>query len=778
MKRPFCKPIAIAVATLFATAAQAQVATSKPAKPTDIGTIAITGEGDRLGTGQMIEEESPKARSTVTKAAIDKQRPTSNPYQNIELLPGVNASSFDATGLFGGSLRIRGFNSDQIGFTIDGAPVNDSGNFAVYPQEYTDKENLCEAFVTQGSTDNEAPHVGASGGNVGIVTCDPLERRQLRIQQTLGQLSLTKTFVRIDTGTLDIGAGMRTFLSVSKAKVDKFKGKGEADREHLDLKSILDVGGGSRLAFTVLWNDAVNNNIRTGTKAQFAANPNFDFSETFIPNPQGGPGRQTAPSQDTYYGLSLNPFRNALITGRANLNVAQNIRLDIEPYFWYGYGTGGNQQFTLNEGGTFRGGVEDVNRDGDTLDSVIVYRSSVTRTYRPGATVRVNWSGGGHRLAGGVWFERARHFQTGPATRIDANARPDDLWLEGSLIRRGDGSTFNLRDQLTISTASSPFLQDTIGLLNDRLTVQLGIKRPYIERDYNNYANEGTGQGIDYGIKQSFSKTLGSAGVRYQLSDEQQVFANVAQNFKAPGNFSYQGAVVGGVNTIGAIAAALKPETSVNVDVGVRHQGKAFTFSGSAYAIDFKDRLSRQFDPVEGVSRDTNVGDVRIRGVELEAGTRPVDGWSAYASASYTRSRIEQDLRVSATNLQPTAGKELADTPRWLAGAALQYAKGPLYATLSAKYTGKRFSTLVNDDQVAGYTLLSFNAGYRFPDLGMLRQPTVRLSVTNLTDRGYLALNAGSGSLFTTNATGTGAQAPQFYQGAPRFSSLTVSAQF
>ena len=121
----------------------------------EVGKITVTGEGDKLGTGLIIDEDTPKAKSTVTKAQLEKTRSSSNPFQALALLPGVNSTSQDATGLFGGSLRVRGFNSDQMGFTIDGAPVNDSGSFSVFPQEYSDQENLCEIFVTQGATDTE-----------------------------------------------------------------------------------------------------------------------------------------------------------------------------------------------------------------------------------------------------------------------------------------------------------------------------------------------------------------------------------------------------------------------------------------------------------------------------------------------------------------------------------------------------------------------------------------------------------------------------------------------
>lgn len=765
--------VAMLIAGLFAVPALAQQAAEK----TDVGTISITGEGDKLGTGQMIQEETPKARSTVTRAALEKMRPTANPYQALNLLPGVNMNSQDATGVFGGSLRVRGFNSDQMGFTIDGAPVNDSGSFSVFPQEYTDVENTCEIFITQGSADNDAPHVGATGGNVGIVTCDPLAMRAVKATQTVGGLDLSRTFIRLDTGKLDFAQGWSSFVSYSNTQVDKFKGKGRADRDHVDFKTVMELSGGSRLSLTALYNQAVTNNIRTGTKAQFDANPNFDFAETFVGNPAPGPGRQAPATQDTFYRLSLNPFRNAVVTAKANLNLTPTVRLDIEPYYWYGYGTGGNEQFTLNEGGTFHGGVADANGDGDRLDSVIIYRGSVTDTNRPGATVKLNWALENHRVTAGYWYERARHRQTGPGTPVDAGGNPADLWLQGNYVLRSDGTPFELRDWLTISRAGSAFIQDTIGLLNDRMVVQVGVKQPFIDRHFQNYANEGTGQGQDYSAQKRFDEVLPSLGVKYQLTEANQVFANIAKNFKAPGNFVYSGAIVNGINRVDAINAQLKAETSVNLDVGYRRFGQAFTFSGAVFAVDFKNRLARQFLPDQGVTLDTNVGDSTIRGFELELGTVPVHGVSGYLSTSYTRSKLKDDLVVTATNIQPTSGKDFVDTPTWLAGAALQYAQGPFFANVQVKYTGKRFSTLVNDEWVGGYTLTDINAGYNLGGLGF-RNVSLRANVSNVFDKRYLILNAGSGSLFTTNATGPGAVAPAYYLGAPRFSSVSLSIEF
>src|SRR5258708_3378591 len=228
--------LSVAIASLFAaTPSLAQEKKDEDAQK--LGTISITGEGDKLGTGQMIQEEAPKARSTTTRAALDKMRSTANPYQGLALLPGVNTFSFDATGLFGGGMRVRGFNSDQMGFTVDGAPVNDSGSFSVFPQEYTDAENMCELFVTQGTPDSDAPHVGASGGNIGIVTCDPNSIGGARLQETVGQLHLHKTFGGGGSGKLDFSNGWGAFVSYSHPEDAKWKGTGEANPRHVGFRN-------------------------------------------------------------------------------------------------------------------------------------------------------------------------------------------------------------------------------------------------------------------------------------------------------------------------------------------------------------------------------------------------------------------------------------------------------------------------------------------------------------------------------------------------------------
>jgi len=770
---------------------------------TDIGRINVEALPAGASTGLIIQEETPKARSSVNKAQLDSISPTSNPYQAIEMLPGVNTFSYDSTGMFGGGLRVRGFNSDEMGFTINGAPVNDSGSFAIYPMEYTDTDNLCEVFLTQGSTDTEAPHVGASGGNVGMVTCAPSDTFGFKASQTIGQLNLTKTFVRVDTGKFANDMA-KAYISYSKAKVDKFKGPGKADRDHIDLGAEFRPSDSVFLATSFLYNKAINNNYRTLSKAEIAASgKQLDYSAvppTHLTPANGSEQKElTANFPDSYYDYNVNPFKNYLWTAKAEYKLDKTTTISAEPYYWWGYGTGGSQLKQLSEGaaGLFalRGGVRDINGDGDSKDTVLVYSSSVTETNKPGITLKANTKLDNHNILAGYWFERTNHKQTGPAVRFDNAGVTSDAWFENSanFLLFEDGTPYQYRNQVTVTTGKSLFVQDSINLMDDALNVQLGLRNISMDRTFDNYANPNstskpdTTQGADYTVNKTYSALLPSIGVRYNLNAQSQVFVNLAANMKAPGNFSYGNLLTGGSYVNGVLIGAklrdpsVDKETSTNLDLGYRFANDDWIFSGSVFYIDFQNRIAKSYDPVLALSIDNNVGAVQTKGLELESGYKLNNNWSMYGSLSYTSAKMADDLRQSATAFDPTSGKQLPDTPEWMSGLRLNYTSGTWYGNVDAKYTGASFSTLVNDESINARTIVNATVGYRFESAGFFKKPSIQFNVTNLFDADYVQINSGSGSSFTTRAvTNSAGQGfpPAYYIGAPRFASVTFRSEF
>lgn len=799
-----------AVSTAFAqaTPAPAAAATEEAAPRAKddavrLGTITIVGQGDKLGAGQILNEDTVKGRSTVTKDATEKDRATGNSYQALSILPGVNTFNHDGTGLFGGGLNVRGFDATQLGFTINGVPVNDSGSYSVFPQEYVDMENICTQQISQGNPDVESPHVGATGGSVNIVSCDPEEKRRLRVAQTIGQLSLSRTFVRIDSGRFANNM-MKTFVSASHTQADKWKGSGGAKRDHFDAAFSLDLSPDNRILGSIMYNKAVNNNIQTFSLAQMATlagqgiNPYYaDYSPTFTPGhltPVRGTAQvETGPrSPQQFYKLALNPFENAIMSLSGSFRIAENTYLKVQPYMWYGYGTGGVQQRAQSETGFLNtttgrmGAAVDLNGDGDTLDTVIVANSSVTKTNRPGVTAEINHTFGNHQLKLGFWYERAQHKQTGPMVAVDANGNPADQWLRDGRILRPDGSEFNSRNWLTISPAYQAYFSDQFSFMNDRGLLQFGARALNITRKFTNFANEG-GSTVNfnsqYSVEKKFSDVLPQIGVRFNLDREQQVFANIGKNFRAPPNFAY--APTNGnvtiTNGVAVLTGDIKPETSITTDLGYRYQSKAITFSATAFNVDFTDRQANAFDPNSLKTIYTNAGKARTRGVEMELGTVPVNGWSAYGSLTLQKSKVLNDLRNSALITLPTSGKQFALTPTMLAGLSLQYSNGPLYARVKAKKTGRQYATLMNDEEVPSYMTADFDAGYKFGDFAFVKNSLVRLNISNIGNTKYRNPSSGTvlnGQPVVTSGGTQAAGSVFYYLGAPRFTSITLSADF
>jgi len=780
-------PIGLACQLLLLGMATASAQTTTDAPAPDANATKVTITGQKAGMGLMVQEDAPKARSTITKEEIQKQRGTDNAYQSLALLPSVNSYNYDATGLFGGGLTMRGFNSDQIGATINGVPINDSGNYAVYPEEFVDQENVCSEFVTQGSTDVDSPHVGATGGNIGIVTCDPEDAQRFRLTQTLGGLSLSKTYLRYDTGRM-LDDRAKFFISASHAEADKWKGEGGAKRDHVDFGFRFDIDRFNYISGAILFNRMINNNIYDPSLAELNKNGYYyDYPSSFVGHLPGVNGTaQTETSQSpAYYKLSVNPFENVIASATGKFRINDSTDLKIMPYFWYGYGTGGSQEKLLSESGFLNPATGklvgvDLNGDGDTKDKVLVAGSSVTQTDRPGVTASITETIDNNVILGGVWFEQAHHKQTSPIELINADGTMPDIWLKGDYIDRPDGSPYQARDWLTISTAWQFFLQDTITLMDDKLRINVGVRDPSIRRDFTNIPNEGSNSATGYEIVRTYNDVLPQIGLRYDLNNENQLFSSLSKNMKAPPNFAFSSATgdnVTIVNGLPVLSAQVQPETSWNLDIGYRYQSKAMIAQATLFAVDFKNRMANAYDPESGVSSYTNAGSVKTHGLELEVGNAPINGWSVYGSFGYTESVIQNDIQVTSTQSLPTAGKEFPLTPKYKFGLSAQYETAKWYTRFKAQHTSSQWATLVDDQEAPGYNLCDFDAGYLFQSSGVFKNPTLRLNVSNLFNTQYR--NPSSNSV--TNSTTINGVAPSgvyYYLGAPRLVSASLQVDF
>ena len=109
----------------------------------------------------------------------------------IQQLPGVNVQGADGFGMYEWSNRItmRGFQTQQIGQTMDGIPLGDMsyGNFnGLGIGRAIDPSNLTATQVTQGTGGLNTASANNLGGVVQYASADPNGQRQLLLQQMAG----------------------------------------------------------------------------------------------------------------------------------------------------------------------------------------------------------------------------------------------------------------------------------------------------------------------------------------------------------------------------------------------------------------------------------------------------------------------------------------------------------------------------------------------------------------------------------------------------------------
>jgi len=694
----------------------------------DVGTIGVQGKAT-AGGGYMVQEESIKGRSTVTKEALDKQTATGNAIDKLKYTPGLNISSEDNTGLSGFRFTMRGLNSDQVGMSVDGMPINDSGNYALYSNLLGDPENIDQIFVTQGSSEADGPHIGSSGGNIGIVTIRPTKETGAFVKQVMGSNATRKTFARLNTGEVN---GLSNWLSASHTEGQMWRGSGAVRADKVEWNSFFDAGDGNTANLILKYHEQDNNSYSQLTKAQFQQN-----GRKYDPYP-ATPTVGANGKYNSYYALAQNPFQTFTAVLNTQLKLADNLALSVIPYYYWGNGSGvGSSSYALNSGSN-QGGVFDLgnlptgaqyNADG-TPNSGVYYRPSRTQTWRPGITTKLNWDLGDHSVQFGYWYERARQSQTQPFIPLKSSGKPVDTWPDSNdAVVDANGNTIQGRDRFTITPAQKVWAQDT-WYIDPDWTLVAGLAYMNVKRDGTNH-----GSLTEQAEKrnQTYNKLLPNVGLKYQLDERDQLFYSLSRNMRIPQNYVLYDKGLDSINS--------KPETSWNHELGWRFTGDDMTVAATLFYMQFKDRQVSSKD-INGDFADINAGAVNNSGLELEWSGLLPNHFNYYTSYTYTKAEQQDDLTVYNAGkaiVLPTSGKQFANVPKNMLAANIGYDDGRFYGTFGGKYTSKLYGDLTNDEAISGRTVFNAGAGIYLPvDKKVVKDATLRLNVDNLFDKKYL----------------------------------------
>ncbi|MBA4758794.1 TonB-dependent receptor [Sphingosinicella sp.] len=788
--------------------------------------IIVTGSVSR-DVGGVIIPDTPKAKGVLTQDLIERQNPGQTILDTINTLPGVNFQNNDAYGSSGGTLNIRGFNSQRVSLTLDGVPLNDSGGYDIYSNQMIDPELIEQVNVNLGTTDMDSPTASATGGTVNVRTRAPNEDFGIHVSGSAGEFEFFRVFAAVDTGAFT-SFGTRAFIAASRATNDNpFNNYGKVDKKQINGRIYQPLGSeGDFVSIAGHYNENRNNffgslplrwdegrTVGSGSGNRFPRNNDereYDINYPCQVSTVARPGvADLTNGCGTEFDRRYNPSNTGNIRGSSRFTLSEGLVLTVDPSFQYVKANGGgtsNGRERLNNGlAGYMGGRPyfgmDMNGDGDLLDEVTVLTPSQTRTNRIGVISSLRYDiNEFHTVRFAYTYDRARHRQTGQVGYLQANGEPVDVFPINDPIVDVNGTALQKRDRKSYAILNQ-FSAEYRGEFFDALTVNLGLRAPFFKRELNQYCFTTSANGfVDCFGKDSpvndayaaanptvsppqsrtykYDKLLPNLGAIYDFTPNISAFASYAKGLSVPStdqlyNSLFFGADVEGIKPV--------PETTDSFDLGLRYRSGTIQAQIAGWLTKYKDRVAEAYDPELDRSVFRNLGKVDKRGIDASVAWQAMPELQLYVFGSLNDSEIKSDLQTGPATFVATKGNRESGSASYSYGGTVRGTLGPVDVGVTAKRTGPRYLFDTNLPLVLGgvevfpakapaYTLVNLDARLNLEFLGLNDKTFFQLNVYNLFDEFYVG-GFGGGLQQSSSA-------PFVQIGAPRTISGTVTVAF
>jgi len=777
--------------------------TGSDSDDSDLETLdTFTASGRVTEPYQAVGFDSVRASTTVTRDALLSAPPGISGLKMLEGIPGVVMSNSDANGLyeFGNQLLVRAFGFEQLGFTLDGIPMGRTQAFGGSPiYRYVDNENLKEVVANQGSGDVTVPGYVSLGPSFEYFTADPTEDFEPHLEASYGSNDYTRVFAKVNVG--EIAPGLTGYYSISSIQANYWRGPNENDRIHMEGKIRWEATEKITMSALYVYNDFEDGDYRflglsdyetygryfdyapympvapgltmstdevgydyAAARAAYNADPQANLGAFFVATPDGIPdnlqGRMLERDADG------NPTGDIVSTGRDENGfvVTDEYRghINARTDDLFGY----NIDFDLSEAinlhstlyyedkmgdgvsyDDFAGEVEHYIRqteNGFDIDGPqgVLWGLTHLEGERYGGRLDLTWDVNEmNTFQAGVWYENDEFYRNTTRYNIrDGLAQPEPLF---------DSIAFLRKDFTQTTDSMQLYLKDTLKLLEDRLTIEAGVKALDVDvevdgfrsvEDYDVWARRyddadflANGAHIDASWDDYF---LPSVGATYNLTETVQVFASYAKSMSSPTAEGEDVLSYGDPRNFDVPDAP----TSNNYDIGFRTNFNEFSSSVAFYYVDFADKLENvgYFDAEqnETFNQYETVGAVTAYGVEIASTYVP--RWAG-DDLALTTSLLINEAEYEG-DYGGRDGKTVVGTPEWNLTATATYSfSQSVIGSVTATHMGERPMDQDNSLYAEAYTTVDAYLEFRFDMLGEAYEGfSLRVNGTNLTDEDAL----------------------------------------
>jgi iron complex outermembrane recepter protein len=755
---------ALVLAVASALPAFVALAETVPSDTDATATTDSSSDAKILDAITVVSSGTTRQVQRITREDIGIAAPGTSALKVLDKLPGVQFQSADAWGAYEWStaISLHGFDQSRLGFTLDGVPLGNMSYGVTDGLQVTRaiiSENVGSVELAQGAGALGTASSSNLGGTVRYFSDDPESTPGIRFSQTFGSDSTRRTYLRGDTG--DIG-GFSMYTSLVHGEMDKWKGYGNNEYNQANVKALYQWGDGNRVS---LFLDSSNRKeydmMDLSLASQKALGWDWDY---LMPDWDSAVQTANALNGSGSYPSSLSSLPSGYDKADATYYSGAGLRKDNLAALSGSFNLGGSA--TLNLTGYYH----DDNGEGQWTTPYVASSATIPlsmrttdyRLNRHGLTASLNFTVAGNEIEIGGWYQNAKTVQErnyflldGPFTTLYYFNK------SGTLYARGFDQHYDTDTRML-------YAQDTLHLLDERLTVNFGAKK--LQVDTTAQSLVATTSNAAGEIKAD-SDLLPQVGVNYKLDEHQELYASYNKNMAGFGFTPFLESQA----AFNAIKNSLKPETAQTYELGYRVRGDGIEASLALYHTIFDNRLlvTSPCSAIQTCSATlNNVGSVRSQGADLAVMWRPIAQLRWLNSLSYDDSTYQDDYLND--GVVATAGKRVVGIPEWMFSSSLAYENAGWHASLDGKYTGRRYISYLNDSSVPSYWRFDLSAGYDFGEVGMFHNLGLSANVTNLLDKRYFA-TVGTNGYVVSDPNGYN---QTLLAGAPRQFFVTFNGKF
>ena len=598
-------------------------------------------------------------------------------------------------------LTMRGFDDAQYNVTYDGIPFGDVNDFSHHTTSYFPAKLIGKMVVDRGPGSASTPGEATFGGTIALFSKDPRTTASFVPTLSYGSWNTQLYHFEANTGLLPSLNQGSAIASYQRMSTDGYRTNADMQRDTYYLKYLQPLGRNVSLTFLSSYND-------------------IHFSN---------PGTVTQQKIDTLgrnFGLTNDPTRTDSKTYSYQDKQADFEYIGLDAHSESGWGVE-NKLYTYYYNNESREKPKAKVVSGVTN---ILGRYKVNRYRTWGDYLLVSHAAAAGTLHLGAWLDYSRNprflyslnFTTLGASTIDRTSTTQ--WKAVN----GNADTVGVDYQMVnYMKTFQPFAEYEWRPMAN-LSIEPGVKYISFTRDLEAPVNGTSGREPLFYSK-TFSQTLGYLTANYRVDGRWSSYAQVAEGFLGPNLNQFYVA--------NPTANSVKPQKTMNYQVGAVYKSDRFNADVDAYYIDFTDYAysgpnDANGDPLYwGVAKGA-----RYSGAEAQLTYYVGGGVSTYVNGSVINATFKgSDLDV------PTV-------PKNTAAFGVSYNAGGFFGSFAEKYVGSWavYDNIANPDVAGGgatrrrdsdsYALADVSIGYGLKlGNGFLRSVKVRLQVSNVFDR-------------------------------------------